>query len=374
MNQIPIVDLYAQYLTIKKDIDKVITNVIKSSSYIGGPEVEKLEYAIAKYCGTKYAVALNSGTDGLYFALRVQGIGKGDEVITTPFSFFATAEVIVRVGAKPVFVDVDSKTYNINLDLIEEKITNKTKAIIPVHLFGLPTKMNEINKVAKKYKLIVIEDACQALGAKYQGRTVGSLSDIGCFSFFPSKNLGAWGDGGMVVTNNKTVIEQIRMLRNHGSKVKYFNELIGYNSRLDGIQAAILNVKLRHLNRWNKARAKVAGLYDSLLGQIDWIEIPKYDIASCRHVFHQYTIKIKNGKRDKVKAYLAKKGVASMVYYPIPLHLLSALKFLKNKAGSFPEAEKTCSEVLSLPIYPELSEKKVKLISKFIHSASSELS
>lgn len=368
---IPILDLKAQYKTIKKEIDGAIKTVIAESSFIGGRHVEEFEQNIAKYCGTKYAVALNSGTDALYLALLALGIVEGDEVITSPFTFFATAEVIAKAGARPVFVDIDPHTFNINADLIEAKITKKTKAIIPVHLFGLPAEMDAINKLAKKYKLYIIEDACQAIGAKYKGKKTGSLGDIGAFSFFPSKNLGAYGDGGILTTYDQRLATRVRMLRNHGSKVKYYNDEIGVSSRLDGIQAAILNVKLKHLDTWNKARNRVAQTYATLLKDIPWISLPP--IANLQspiatHVFHQYTIRIKNGKRDHLRKYLADSGIQTMIYYPLPLHLLKALEYLGLKKGSMPEAEKACEEVLSLPVYPELKKQTMKVVAKAISS------
>jgi len=363
--KIPILDLRAQYKTIKKDINDAIKTVISETSFIGGIHVAELEKNIALFCGTKYAVALNSGTDALYLALWALGIGKGDEVITSPFSFFATAEVIAKLGAKPVFVDIDPATFNINPHLIESAITKKTKAIIPVHLFGLAAEMNLINKIAKKYNLFVIEDACQAIGATYNGKKAGNLGDIGAFSFFPSKNLGAYGDGGIATTNNEELAIKMRMLRNHGSKIKYYNDVIGVSSRLDGLQAAILNVKLPHLTKWNKLRNKVAITYNKHLKNISWIKTPE---VNPNHVFHQYTVRITNGMRDEVRKYLAVKGIQTMVYYPNPLHLLKALSYLRYKKGAFPEAEKACEEVLSLPIYPELSQKSILLVKKAISS------
>jgi len=369
--KIPILDLNAQYSTIKKEIDSAIQTVINESSFIGGHHVEELEKNIAAYCDTKYAVALNSGTDALYLALWALGIGEGDEVITTPFTFFATAEVIAKLGAKPVFVDIDSQTFNINPDLIEAKITKKTKAIIPVHLFGQPAEMDKINTLAKKYKLFVIEDACQAIGATYKGKKTGNLGDVGAFSFFPSKNLGAYGDGGILTTNNQQLANKVTALRNHGSKIKYYNDEIGMSSRLDGLQAAILNVKLPHLDSWNRERNRVAQTYFQLLRNISWVSLPTNNqqlATSNYHVFHQYTIRVKNGKRDKLKKYLADNGIQTMIYYPIPLHLLKAMEYLGYKKGSFPEAEKTCEEVLSLPIYPELKPSTIRQITAAIEN------
>lgn len=366
--KIPILDLQAQYKTIKKEIDAAIKTVIAESSFIGGKHVEELENNIASYCGTKYAVALNSGTDALYLALWALGIGKGDEVITSPFSFFATAEVIAKVGAKPVFVDIDPATFNINPELIEEKITKNTRAIIPVHLFGQTAEMDRINDLAKRYGFFVIEDACQAIGARYKGKKAGNLGDVGCFSFFPSKNLGAYGDGGILTTNHQSLATKVKMLHNHGSKVKYYNDEIGVSSRLDGLQAAILNVKLRHLDKWNKERNRIAQTYDKLLSNIPWVSLPSHQplATSHQHVFHQYTIRITNGKRDKLRTSLAENGIQTMVYYPIALHLLKAMEYLGYKKGSLPAAEKACEEVLSLPMYPELKESVINIIAKSI--------
>jgi len=365
MQKIPMVDLTAQYKSIKKDIDGSIKSVITDTAFVGGKYVEQFEKKIAKYCDTKYAVGLNSGTDALYLALWALGIEEGDEVITSPFTFFATAEVSARFGAKPVFVDIDPKTFNIDAKKIEQKITSRTKAIIPVHIFGYPADMKEIMRLAKKYKLFVIEDACQAIGAKHNGKKIGSIGHVGAFSFFPSKNLGAYGDGGIITTNHKKLADKIRSLRNHGSVVKYYNDEIGVSSRLDGIQASILSAKLKYLNKWNKDRAKIAKQYNEILKDIEWIELPEYEInRKTTHVFHQYTIRVKNGKRNELQKYLAKKGIASMIYYPIPLQQLKAMKYLGYKRGALPEVEKASKEVLSLPIYPELKQKQIKYITQ----------
>jgi len=368
MKTIPILDLYAQYQTLEKKINAAIKNVIKDSAYIGGKYVDNFEKQIAEFLGAKYAVSLNSGTDALYLALLALGIKTGDEVITTTFTFFATSEVILRVGAKPVLIDIDPETFNLHPDLIEEKITKKTKAILPVHLFGLPARMDKIIKLAKKYHLYVIEDACQAIGAKYQNMATGTIGDVGCFSFFPSKNLGAYGDGGMLVTNNSQIADFVRTYKNHGSKIKYFNEIVGIGSRLDGIQAAILSVKLKYLEKWNQKRREVAASYNRLLKHLnDYLVLPncsqKIGFAS---VYHQYTIRVKNNMRDGLRKFLQDKGIQTMIYYPLPQHLLLALKFLKYKKGEFPEAEKAASEVLSLPIYPELKKSQILQIGKLI--------
>lgn len=364
---IPTVDLYAQYKSIKSDIDKAIADVITDSAFVGGKYVEILEKQIANYCQTKYAVSLNSGTDALYLSLWALGIGDDHEVITTPFTFIATAEVIARLGAKPVFVDIEKNSFNINPDAIEAKITKKTKAIIPVHLFGLPAQMDKIKRIAKKYKLFIIEDACQAIGAKFRNKRIGSIGDIGCFSFFPTKNLGGYGDGGIITTNNKDLADKIRLLRNHGSLARYNNEILGASSRLDGIQAGILSAKLNYLNRWNKQRREVAKNYWDLLKDVRGIILPQEEHNSY-HVCNQYTIRINNGRRNRLKKYLLKHNITSMIYYLTPLHLQKALTNLKYKKGNFPVAEKASTEVLSLPIYPEITEKEIIYIADTIKS------
>ncbi len=361
---IPAVDLLAQYKSIKGSIDKAIASVIADSAFIGGKYVEALEKKVAAYCNTKYAVTLNSGTDALYLSLWALGIGAGDEVITTPFTFIATAEVIAVLKATPVFVDIEKDTFNIDAAQIEEKITKKTKAIIPVHLFGQPAQMDKIKKLAKKYKLFVVEDACQAIGAEFNGKKVGSIGDVGCFSFFPTKNLGGYGDGGIITTNNKKLADKIRLLRNHGSIARYHNEIIGVSSRLDGLQASILLAKLPHLNRWNKRRREIAKHYNNLLQNINEIQLPKEE--NSYHVYNQYTIRVKNGKRDELRKHLLEHGIASMIYYLTPLHLQEALKYLKHKKGNFPVAETASAEVLSLPVYPQLTKSKITYIAKYI--------
>jgi len=368
-NKIKFLDLSSQYKSIKKEIDKAIKRVLESNQFIGGDEVKEFEKEIAKFCSTKYALSVNSGTDALFLSLKALGIGLGDEVITTPFTFISTAEVIANCGAKPVFVDIDPKTFNINPLKIEEKINKKTKAIIPVHLFGQMADMTRIMRIARKYGLYVIEDAAQAIGAEYKNKKAGTFSDLGCFSFFPSKNLGGYGDGGMVVSNNEELAEKIRLLKNHGSspKEKYLNLILGTNSRLDTIQAAILRVKLKHLEEWSKARAKKAGLYTNQLGKLKELITPS--IASGRtHIFHQYTIRVNEQVRDKLNKYLSSQGIPTMIYYPVPLHLQPAFKYLGYKKGDFPEAEKASEEVISLPIYPELNKNDQNFIIKKIRT------
>lgn len=365
MKKISILDLKAQYRSIQKDIDNAINSVIKDTAFIGGVHVQELEEKIAKYCNTKYAVGLNSGTDALYLSLWALGVKSQDEVITSPFTFFATAEVIALLGAKPVFVDILPASFNIDPDLIEKKITKKTKAIIPVHLFGQPARMDKIIKLAKKHNLHVIEDAAQAIGSEFKNKKTGNLADIGCFSFYPTKNLGAYGDGGMITTNSKRLADTIKMLRNHGSVVKYDNKTIGISSRLDGIQASILVAKLKYLDKWNKQRKTIAKLYNEKLANISFIETPSEEKDS-KHIYHQYTIRVKNNKRDNLRKYLLENGISTMIYYPKPLHLLEAFKYLGYKMGDFPQAEQASLEVLSLPMYPELEKDKINYITKLI--------
>lgn len=368
---IPLVDLKAQYNSLKEEIGSAITKVIEGSEFILGPEVGAFESEIATYCNTRYAVGVNSGTDALHLALIACGIKPGDEVITTPFTFIATAEVITLIGAVPVFADIEPKTYNINPAKVAEKITSKTRVILPVHLFGLPCDMDPILELADKYNLKVIEDCAQALGAEYKGKKVGSLGDTGCFSFFPSKILGAFGDGGMLTTNDAEIAEKVRMLGNHGCKEKYYHLIPGFNSRLDSIQSAILRVKLRHLDNWKELRQSRAALYSKLFNKVDGVITPITESYS-KHIFNYYTIRLKTSKmkRDELRKYLHADGVDSAIYYPLSLHLQEVYKSLPYKPGDFPESEKAQEEVLSLPLYPELRddqiEKIVDLIQKFI--------
>lgn len=363
-NKIKFLDLTVQYQSVKKEIDNAIKRVLEKGRFVGGEEVEAFEKEIAKFCSVKYAIGVNSGTDALYLSLKALGIGLGDEVITTPFTFISTAEVIANTGAKPIFVDIEPRIFNIDPSKIEEKITKKTKIIIPVHLFGKMADMPEIMRIAKKYKLFVVEDAAQAIGAKYKNKKAGAIGDLGCFSFFPSKNLGSYGDGGIVITNNKKLADKIRLLRNHGSspKEKYKNLILGTNSRLDTIQAAILRQKLKHLHQWNKKRRRIAEVYNRELRGIKEITIPNTNL----HFFHQYTIRVKNGERDKLKRYLEKQGIPTMIYYPLPLHLQPAFRYLGYKIGDFPQAERLSKEVMSLPVYPELFYANQKRIIKEI--------
>lgn len=359
-------DLKSQYRQIKKEIDEAILNVLETGVFIGGREVEKFEKRAAEFIGTKHAIALNSGTDALYLSTKVLDIGAGDEVITTPFTFFATAEAVVACGVKPVFVDIDPQTFNIDTTKIKAAISKKTKAIIPVHLFGQMANMAPIKKIAQAHNLKIIEDCAQAMGATQVigncKMEAGSIGDAGCFSFFPTKNLGAYGDGGMVTTNNDEIAAEIKSLRTHGSSPenKYKNLKVGVNSRLDAIQAAVLSVKLKYLRGWNVKRVEIAKNYNQGLADIEDIILPDIgdDFSS---VFHQYTIKTK--RRDELKRYLKEKEIPTMIYYPTSLHLQPAFGFLNYQKGNFPETEKICKEILSLPIYPELNqESQIRVI------------
>ena len=349
--QVPLLDLKRQYSSIKNELDQVVFSVLADTKFIMGPEVKSFEEKMAEYCQAKFAIGVASGTDALLIALRACNVGSGDEVITTPFSFFATAGVITRLGATPVFVDIDPHTYNIAPEQIEKKITERTKAIMPVHLYGQCADMDAINLITKKHNLKVVEDAAQAIGAKYKGKKAGTFGDFGCFSFFPSKNLGAAGDAGMVVTNDPEMAELMRILRVHGAKPKYYHSLVGYNSRLDTLQAAILSVKLRYLDGWTKKRREHAEAYNSAFKGLDLIT-PKEENFNY-HIYHQYTLAVKN--RDKLSAVLKENQIGHEVYYPVPLHLQKCYQFLGYKEGDLPVAERKAKEVISLPIYPELT-------------------
>jgi len=363
---IPFVDLKAQYDSIKDEIDEAIQNVINNTSFIMGDELNKFEVEFAQFCNVKYSIGVANGSDALILSLRACGIGEGDEVITVPHTFISTAEAISNVGGKVVFVDIDSKTYTMDVSKIEEKINKKTKAIIPVHLYGQPADMDPIMKLAKKYNLKVIEDAAQAHGAEYKGKKVGSIGDVGCFSFYPGKNLGAYGDAGMVVTNNEKIAEGIKLLRNHGRITKkYEHDIEGYSSRLDNLQAAILRVKLSHLNKWNDMRRRNAKKYNELLNNIGGITTP-YEADYAKHVYHLYVIRVEKERRDKLREELKSKGVATGIHYPIPLHLQPAYRYLGYKRGDFPVTEKASQEILSLPMFAELKDKQIEKIVKMI--------
>ncbi|WP_198139164.1 DegT/DnrJ/EryC1/StrS family aminotransferase [Crocosphaera chwakensis] len=360
MNTIPPVDLVRQYKLISDEIDSAVLEVVRSGRYIGGAVVSDFEKQLAQYVGSSYCVSCNSGTDALYLALKALNIGEGDEVITTPFTFIATAETISLTGAKPVFVDIERDTFNIDVEAIEAAITPQTKAIIPVHLFGQPVNMTRLMDIAQKHKLYVIEDCAQATGAKWGDDIVGSIGHIGCFSFFPTKNLGTCGDGGAVTTDDEAIAQKIQVIKEHGSAQRYYHDVVGINSRLDSIQAAILQVKLRYLNQWNEQRREIAQRYHQLLSPIPGIQLPQ-EIKGGYHVWNQYTILVENKSnqdittRDNLREKLQEKGIISMIYYPIPLHLQKVYQNLGYKTTDFSVTEKAASEVLSLPMFPDLS-------------------
>jgi len=356
---IPSLDLKRQYQRISGEIGAAVREVFESQQFILGPKVAALEEKIADYSGVKYAVGVASGSDALYLALRALGVEEGDEVITTPFTFFATAGAIWRIGAKPVFVDIDSRTYNIAPALIEEQITEKTRAILPVHLYGQCADMEPIMQIAAKHDLAVVEDAAQAIGAEYQGKKAGSIGDVGCLSFFPSKNLGGAGDGGMVTTNNEEIAEKVTLLRQHGAHPKYFHSLVGVNSRLDALQAAVLLVKLKYLDQWNQARQEKASYYNDRLASLQGVTVPFVD-SKCVHIYHQYVIRAAN--RDALFEYLKEKGIGVALYYPLPLHLQECFAYLGKGRGDLPESERAAKEVMALPIFPELTEEEMDII------------
>lgn len=348
---IPLLDLKAQYLTIKEEIDTAILNVLDSGKFILGPEMKAFEAEMAAFCGTKHAVAVGNGTDALMLTLKAYGIGPGDEVITTPFTFFASAETVSQVGATPVFVDIDPETLNMDLNKLKDKITPRTKAIIGVHIFGQMLDVERLREIAARHDLIVIEDAAQAIGSEYRGKRAGSLGHAATFSFFPTKNLGAYGDAGMVVTDDEHVAAKLRMLRFHGSQVKYYHEEIGYNSRMDEIQAAILRIKLRYLDQWNAKRREKANVYNELFAGLP-LKTPTNDPLATP-IYHLYILRIP--KRELVMKTLQAVGIANAIYYPVPLHLQRAYLDLGYKPGDFPVAEHACKEALAIPLYPELT-------------------
>jgi dTDP-4-amino-4,6-dideoxygalactose transaminase len=359
--RVPLVDLKAQYLTIKDEIDSAIRQTLESTQFILGPEVNALEKEIAAFLGVKYAIGVASGTDALVIALLACGIGPGYEVITTPFTFIATAEAVSRCGATPVFVDIDPLSFNIDASKIEKKISKKTKAILPVHLYGHSAKMDDVIRLVRHYNLKVIEDCAQSLGTDFRGKKTGAIGDAGCLSFFPSKILGAYGDGGMLVTNDEKIVEQAIILRSHGGKDKYFVVAHGFNSRLDSLQAAVLRVKLKHLNEWIEKRRQKATLLSKLLKGTRFISVPEAADYSY-HVFNYYTLRVSDGKRDGLQKHLNSKEIGTAIYYPLPLHLQDVYRPLGYKQGDFPESERAVQEVLSLPMYPEISDEQVTYI------------
>lgn len=366
--EVKLLDLEAQYKNIEKEIDSAIKEVLISTKFILGPNVKKFEKEIAAFTGTKYGIGVSNGTDALLLCLRAIGIKPGDEVITTPFTFFASAETTSLLGGIPVFADIDPNTFCLDPKKLEEKITSKTKAIIPVHIFGQMCDMDPIMEIAKKHNIPVIEDACQAIGSEYKGKRAGSIGDLGCFSFFPTKNLGCYGDGGMIVTNNSEYGEYIKLLRVHGAKEKYKHIEIGYNSRLDEIQAAILRVKLEFLEEYSKSRYKNAHYYNELFKDVN-VVIP-FEDKNCKHVYHQYVIKTE--KRDQLQEFLKDNNIGTAIYYPVPVHLLPVYKNLGYKEGELPAAEEVCKKVIALPMYPELKKEQqeyvVTKINEFLKS------
>jgi len=371
--QVPLLDLKRQYKSIKDEIDEAIQRVVDSQYFILGEEVESFEEEIAEFTGTKHAIGVASGTDALKLALEAAGVGKGenDKVITTPFTYFATAGSIVNAGATPVFVDIKEDTFNLDPDKLEEQLSTnhslqaEAKAIIPVHLYGQMAAMDPIMEIAEEYELKVIEDAAQAIGAEYKDKKAGSFGDAGCLSFFPTKNLGGYGDGGMVVTNDDQLAKKIRILRVHGSKEKYYNEMVGYNSRLDALQAAVLSAKLPYLEQWSKQRAENAERYDEKLSSVSDIKTPR--VAEARnHIYHQYTIRVARGKRDELQKHLDRKNIGTKVYYPLSLHGQGCFEGLDYHQGDFPVSEKASEEVLSLPIFPELKDEEIDYVCREI--------
>lgn len=360
--KIPMVDLKAQYHSIEGEIDAKIKEIIHGAHFVLGNNVAEFEKEVARYHNVKHTIGVASGTDALHLAILACGIGKGDEVITTPFTFIATAEAITYTGARPVFVDIDEKTFNIDINKIEKAITKKTKAILPVHLFGLPADMDYIMNLAKEYKLRIIEDCAQSFGAGYKGKKTGAIGDSGCFSFYPSKNLGCYGDGGMVVTNDDAIAKKVRLLRNHGQNERYYHSIIGYASRLDEIQSGILRIKLKRIDEYNNMRRTNAGLYTERL-KIKGITAPSQP-DGCYHVFHQYSIR--TSMRDMIHKRLSESGIASAIYYPVPLHLQESYKGLGYKKGDFPVSEAVASDIISLPMYPELTVEQIDEVCKII--------
>jgi dTDP-4-amino-4,6-dideoxygalactose transaminase len=349
--QIPILDLKPQVAALWPELTAALEKVLKSTAFILGPEEQLLEKELAAHLGVKHAVGCNSGTDALFIALRALNIGPGDEVITSPFTFFATAEAISHVGATPVFVDVEEGSMNLDLAKVEAAITPRTKAIIPVHIFGRPMDLNAVLSLAEKHGLKVVEDCAQSFGATWKGRQTGSMGEIGCFSFFPTKNLGAYGDAGVMTTNDDALADTMRMLRVHGSRRRYYNECVGYNSRLDEMQAAILRVKLPHLPKWNEARRAVAQRYNDLFKGHAKIVVPEVVDG---HVFHQYTLRVLGVDRDQLQTKLAERGIGAMIYYPVPCHKLKLYEE-SHKGVVMPVSEKLAAEVISLPIWPEIT-------------------
>ena len=371
---IPFLDLKRQYEEIKKEIDTSVQRVVDSQHFILGNEVKEFENTMADYCGAKHAIGVASGTDALLLSIKSIGAGqrKTDKVITTTFTFFATAGAIVNAGAQPVFIDIDPETYNIDTKKIEDFLSanpdshDEIKAIIPVHLYGQIANMDPIVKIAKKYNYKVIEDAAQSFGAEYKGKKAGSIGDLGCLSFFPSKNLSGYGDGGMVITDDDKLAEKIRMLRIHGCKTKYYHPIVGYNSRLDSLQAAILSAKLPHLNQWLEARRKNATMYNEKLKNLNGLKVPEIDDGNL-HTYNQYTILVKDEKRNNLQQFLKEQGINTAIYYPLPLHQQECFNYLSYNIGELTNAEKASKQVLSLPVFPEMRKEEIEYVCEQIN-------
>ncbi len=371
--KVPLLDLKEQNDALRPEIEAALGRVLDTNGFILGAEVAALEDEIAEYCGTKYAVGCASGSDALLLALMALDVGEGDEVITTPYSFFATVSAVTRLGAKPVLVDIDPKTYNLDISQIKDKITEKTKAIQPVHLYGQCAEMDELNEISKKYDVPIVEDAAQAIGAEDGGKRAGAMSEIGCFSFYPSKNLGGMGDGGMMTSDDEAWANKLKALRVHGSEERYYHKYVGLNSRLDGFQGAVLRVKLKYLDAWTDKRQANADNYRRLFenaGLTEQIILP-FERENVRHIYNQYVVRVPH-KRDELRAFLTANEIGTDIYYPVPLHLQECFAYLGYRANDFPESEKASQETIALPIFPELSAEQlefvVEKISEFVLS------
>ena len=372
--KVPLFDATRQYQRLREELLAAAERVLASGRYILGEEVEAFEREVAAYLGVKHAIGVASGTDALWLSLKAVGVGPGDCVLIPPFTFFATASAVLNTGAIPVFADIDPKTFNLDPVQVEEALEGKNpvwqrlgidpkkvKAMIPVHLYGQPADMDELMDIARRYNLWVIEDTAQAMGAVYKGKKAGTIGHLGAFSFFPTKNLGAFGDGGLVVTNDDALAQKVRMLRAHGSRKKYYHEMVGTNSRLDALQAALLRVKLRHLDEWIDSRRRIAARYTKAFREVEGL-VPPYEAPARKHTYHQYTVRVLGGQRDALQGALREAGVGTAVYYPGPVHLQKALESLGYQLGDFPHAEGACQEVLSLPIFPELTEDEIDYV------------
>ncbi|MBN1884720.1 MAG: DegT/DnrJ/EryC1/StrS family aminotransferase [Candidatus Krumholzibacteriota bacterium] len=351
MKQVPILDLVAQYETIREDVEREVREVFETQRFVGGPKVNELEARVAALCGVRRAVGVASGSDALLLALMALGVGPGDEVVTTPYTFFSTVSAVTRLGARPVFADIDPATCNVDPSAVAAKLNDRTRAVIVVHLYGQPAEMDPILDAAASRNIPVVEDACQAIGAEYKGRRAGSMGAAGCFSFFPSKNLGGAGDGGMITTGDDDLADRLAVLRNHGARRRYFHDEVGVNSRLDALQAAVLLAKIGRLDGWNDARRRNAARYTEAFSAVEGVR-PLAVSPDVRHIFHQYVVRA--SRRDELKAHLDGAGVGCEIYYPVPLHLQTCFSKLGCSPGDFPEAERAAAETLALPIYPEL--------------------